>query len=214
MKAPARLKSTARENSRATPAGPEPGGASRKAKPRPDSESKNARDFMKIAAASAALGLGCTAAVAASLRGSATGFSFRVSVGTFVTFAVATWIAARNWKLVITKSAAARRAVAFLLVSGAGLFLYPLRYVPSDRLTDIAQRLFFAGCAIGFVGCLLWRLKRFFDFDAKQVKREDGDRSNDPALFSTKPSPVAIDTHKTSPPQQASATPRSSSTTK
>ena len=214
MKAPARLKSTARENSRATPAGPEPGGASRKAKPRPDSESKNARDFMKIAAVSAALGLGCTAAVAASLRGSASGFSFRVSVGTFVTFAVATWIAARNWKLVTTKSAAARRAAAFLLVSGAGLFLYPLRYVPSDRLADIAQGLLFAGCAIGLVGCLLWRLKRFLDLDAEQVEKANGDLSNDQTPSHGNRSPLPIDNHKTSTSQQNSAPPSSPSSLK
>ena len=95
-----------------------------------DSESRSSRDFFKIASLGTALGFGAAAASTASLRSSPTGFSFQITAGTFVAFAIGAAIALIYWKLVASNSKAARRGSFLLALAGVGLFLYPLRLFP------------------------------------------------------------------------------------
>jgi hypothetical protein len=134
-----------------------------------ESESRSSRDFFKIASLGTALGFGAAAASAASLRSSPTGFSFQITAGTFVAFAIGAAIALIYWKLVASNSKAARRGSFFLALAGVGLFLYPLRFVPAGNLHDLAVGLILATCALSIVGFLLWRVKRFLDTDSQQA---------------------------------------------
>ena len=134
-----------------------------------DSESRSSRDFFKIASVGTALGFGAAAASAASLRSSPTGFSFQVTAGTFVAFAIGGAVALIYWKLVASNSKAARRGSFLLALAGVGLFLYPLRFVPAGNLHDLIIGLILATGALSIAGFLLWRVKRFLDMDSQQA---------------------------------------------
>jgi hypothetical protein len=134
-----------------------------------DSESRSSRDFFKIASISTALGFGAAAGSAASLRSSPVGFSFQITVVTFVAFAIGAAIALVYWRLVASNSKSARRASLLIALAGVGLFLYPLRFVPAGNLHDLAMGLILATCALSIVGFLLWRVKRFLDTDSQQA---------------------------------------------
>jgi hypothetical protein len=134
-----------------------------------DSESRSTRVFFKIASLGTALGFGAAAASTESLRSSPGGFSFQITAGTFVAFAVGAAIALVYWKLVASNSKAARRSSFLLALAGVGLFLYPLRFVPASNLRDLTVGLILAAGALSIVGLLLWRVKRFLDKDSKQA---------------------------------------------
>lgn len=130
-------------------------------------EPKSSRDFLKIAGISTAIGLGCAAASTESLRSSPVGFSFQMTAGTFVAFAVGAAIGYFYWKLVAKGTAAARIGSLLLGLAGVGLFLYPLRFVPSGTLPDLIIGLFIAAGALGTVAFIIWRIARFLDADAR-----------------------------------------------
>src|SRR5277367_3314749 len=97
------------------------------------------------------------AAALQALRSSADGFTFHVSVWTFVA------LAARS-------RLASRMGTALLLAAGVGGFLYPLRFVPANKMGEITIGLSFAVCALTMVAFLLWRLKLFFEADNDAVE--------------------------------------------
>jgi FtsH-binding integral membrane protein len=137
-----------------------------------DSESRSSRDFYRIASLGTALGFGTAAASTASLCSSSVGFSFQLSVATFVAFVVGAAVGLIYWRLVASNSKAARRASFLIALAGVGLFLYPLRFVPAGNLHDLIIGLILAACALSIVGFLLWRVKRFLDKDSQQSGEE------------------------------------------
>jgi hypothetical protein len=134
-----------------------------------DSEAHSSRVFFKIAALSTALGFGAAAASTASLRSSPVGFSFQLSAGTFIAFAVGAAIALVYWKLVASNSKAARRASLLIALAGVGLFLYPLRFVPAGNMHDLAVGLILAAGVLSLVGFLIWRITRLLDAETRQA---------------------------------------------
>lgn len=70
-----------------------------------------------------------------------------------------------------------------LAVVGIGAFLYPLRFVPKERLPDIRTGLITAFFALSGVVGLLWGVKRFMDSDEKQERAmEEGKEKSAPGL--------------------------------
>ena len=138
------------------------------------SESSVSGLFATIVRGSTALGLGCMAAAVESLRSNATGFAFQFSMGTIAAFALGAAAGLVFWKLAAGSPLAARAGAALLLMAGLGGFLYPLRFVPSEHMADIAVGLTVATCAVSIGGVLLWRMKRYFDEDdaAQESKKQ------------------------------------------
>jgi hypothetical protein len=136
----------------------------------PQPEGDLSRAFFKIVVGSTALGLGCMAAAMEALRQDVGGFSFQVSAGTFMAFAVGLAAALLYWKMAARSLAAVRVSSVILSLAGVGGFLYPLRFVPADKMTEIAIGLGAATCAISIGAFLLWRLKRFFDAESAVVE--------------------------------------------
>jgi hypothetical protein len=136
----------------------------------PQSADTLSRGFYEIARGATALALGCMAAALEMLRRNAAGFTFQVSVWTFVAFAVGLAAGLFYWKLAARSLPAVRLGTAFLVLAGIGGFLYPLRFVPKDKMADIAIGLGAAVCAISMGTFLLWRMKRFFDKDNAAVE--------------------------------------------
>jgi hypothetical protein len=128
----------------------------------------------KIVLGSTALGLGCMAATLEALRPSAAGFGFSVSAWTFVAFAIGLGAGLLYWKLEAGSRLVGRVANAVLLLGGVAGFLYPLRFVPEDKMTDIGIGLGLAVCALSLGGFMLWRLKSFFDKDNDAVESKKG----------------------------------------
>jgi hypothetical protein len=132
----------------------------------------------RIAAYSISLGFGLAAGVTAALEESPAGFTFRMSWASVAAFAVGATGGLFFWKIVAQRALGARSGTLLLVLGGAALFFYPLRFVPLDKLPDIAQGLGTALAAISFGLYLLWRVKRFFDLDSAAVENEGGAGSN------------------------------------
>jgi len=133
--------------------------------------SRNERDLVRIASGSTALAFGVALGSLQSLRHDAAGFSFQLSFGTAVAFAIGAVIGLLYWKLV-TRSATRgaspllRAASFLLLLGGVGAFLYPLRFLPAEKLPDVYKGLAIAAVALSLIGFILWRIKRFLDQDS------------------------------------------------
>jgi peptidoglycan/LPS O-acetylase OafA/YrhL len=133
-----------------------------------DAGSDSSRTFFRIASLGTAIGFGCAAASTESLRSSPAGFSFQITAGTFVAFAIGAAIAIFYWRLVVHNSPAVRRSSVLLALGGVGLFLYPLRFMPSRNLPELAIGLVSATLALSLVAFLLWKVKRFLDSDERR----------------------------------------------
>jgi hypothetical protein len=136
----------------------------------PQPEAALSRGFFKIVLGSTTLALGCMAAAIEALRRDATGFSFQVSAWTFVAFAAGLVAGVLYWKMAARSLFGVRLGTALLVLSGIGGFLYPLRFVPADKMAEIGIGLGFAACALSIGAFMLWRMKLFFDADALAVE--------------------------------------------
>jgi hypothetical protein len=136
----------------------------------PQAEDSLSRGFYKIVHGSTALALGGMAAALQALRSSADGFTFHISVWTFVALAAGLAAGLFYWRLAARSRLASRMGTALLLLAGVGGFLYPLRFVPANKMGEIAIGLSFAVCALTIVAFLLWRLNRFFEADDDAVE--------------------------------------------
>jgi len=133
----------------------------------PDAESRSTRFFFRIASVATALALGCAAASMQSLHWNSSKLSFQISNGTFVAFAVGAGVALIFWKVVTGSASSARKGSMWLALVGVCVFLYPLRFVPAEKLPDIAIGLSLAVAALSTVACMIWQVKRFLDWDKK-----------------------------------------------
>src|SRR5579862_1998246 len=102
----------------------------------------NEKDLFKVIKFSTALAFGALLASLESLRSSAGGFSFQLSYKTLLAFLIGGGIALAYWAVVLRCGAATRRTgvvvgTVLLALFGIGAFLYPLRFVPRDKLPDI-----------------------------------------------------------------------------
>src|SRR4051794_11560672 len=118
----------------------------------------------RVVTCSTALGFGCMFASLEALRPSPTGFSFEFSLRTVIAFAVGGAWVFPFWRFLFKNSSASGRkmkiiwAVGFaaLAVLGIGAFLYPLRFVPREKLPEIRTGLITAFFALSGVVGLLW----------------------------------------------------------
>jgi hypothetical protein len=140
------------------------------------------RVFSRIVRGSTALGLGCMAAAIESLRSDAAGFSFQVSLGTVAAFAAGAAVGLFYWKMASRSRLAAVGGAALLVLAGLAGFLYPLRFVPANKIAPIAIGLLLATCLILIWAFLLWRMNRFFVADDATMnpKKDTSGTSNFP----------------------------------
>ncbi|HEY3864284.1 MAG TPA: hypothetical protein VGO59_20625 [Verrucomicrobiae bacterium] len=132
-----------------------------------NSEFSKAPTLWRVASLSTAGGLGCALGSTASLRCGAEGFSFQFSLAAVIATALGIAIGLLYWKLEAGGAAAGRNGRVLLALTGAGLFLYPLRLVPASILPDIATGLAAAVCALSLVSVMLLLVKRFLDSEER-----------------------------------------------
>ena len=123
------------------------------------------------------LAFGFLGAALQALRPEPTGFTFRVSVMTFAAFLIGTGIGYVFWKIILNRTGGTRqRSVRFfvevlLLLLGVAAFLYPLRFVPADKLPEMFIGLITAVISLSLLAGVLIEVGRFF---------ESGDKQNPP----------------------------------
>ena len=137
----------------------------------PPARSKNERDLLRIASISTALAFGTVLGSMASLQQDGSGFLFHFSGGTVIAFMVGAAVALLYWKLVsLSEARGASRLLrissSLLLLGAVGVFLYPLRFLASEKLAEVRQGLVAAALALSLLGFILWQIKRFLDRDA------------------------------------------------
>jgi hypothetical protein len=134
----------------------------------------------RVVTGSTALGFGCMFASLEALRPSPTGFSFEFSLRTVIAFVCGGAWVFPFWRFLFKNSQVSGRKLTIiwvgglvaLAVLGIGAFLYPLRFVPKERLPEIRTGLITAFFALSGVVGLLWGAKRFMDSDEKQEREK------------------------------------------
>lgn len=152
------------------------------------SETKNERDVMRIMIWGTAVAFGFLAASLQALRSNPAGFTFQISVFTFLAFAAGVGITIAFWKIILNRSGGMRQksrrfwAELLLLCFGMGAFLYPLRFVPSEKLPEMLTGLTIAVFALSLVGCLLVMMGRFLESDDRenQLSSRDATKKQSP----------------------------------
>jgi len=138
--------------------------------PVPGSSSLGDARFFKIVTRSTALGFAFAAASIEALRSTPDGFVFQLSAATLAAGVAGALLTFGYWKLVVRSRRSARWGNVFLALAGSALFFYPLRFVSTRKLPDIAIGLFVAACAISFGAWLLYRVGQFLKADSATVK--------------------------------------------
>lgn len=139
-------------------------------------DSKMQRGLYKILTYSTAVAFGTMIASIEAIRMSPTGFTFEISFWTVIAFLLGGAVAFPFWKFIFNATNLSPKQLkwvwsgflAIMIVLGVGSFLYPLRYVPREKLHDIAVGLAGALLVLSLIGFVVWRIKHFLDWDEKQ----------------------------------------------
>lgn len=147
-------------------------------------EAKNERDVLRIMIWGSAVAFGFLAAALQALRPRPAGFTFELSALTCLAFILGTAVGVVFWKIILSRAGGARqRQVRFvielvLLLLGAAAFLYPLRFVPTEKLPEMFIGLVTAAVALSILAGLLIMMGRFLESDDKK-NRVDYPDEND-----------------------------------
>ena len=130
------------------------------------------RRFLRITSIAAAPAVGLTVAGLQALTMTNSGLDVNITFTTGIAFIIGTVAALAFWKIAVGWLGVRReRAVVIAtIVVGLGAYLYPVRFMPRDKLPDIGIGV---GCALGVIGFgvyTFWRFMRFMDADNKKVE--------------------------------------------
>ncbi|MGO8698398.1 MAG: hypothetical protein ACLQVY_11845 [Limisphaerales bacterium] len=125
--------------------------------------------LVRIMMLGTALACGAMAASLQALQSGPGGFYFRVSWVSGLGFVGGTLAVLWLWKVLLGGAASPRQRLArkaakgILLLSAVAAFLYPLRFVPKEKLPEIGAGLGLAVFVLSIVGWALWRIRRFLE---------------------------------------------------
>ncbi len=142
----------------------------------PSAQSRNERDIRRIMIAGTAIGFGFMAASLEALRPSPNGFTFQITARTFLAFALGVAAVIPFWKVafgLVTGNRTRSRhvwAALLLLVVGVAAFLYPTRFVPSEKRHDLYIGLVLAVFALSVLASILVMIGRFLEADAANTQ--------------------------------------------
>jgi hypothetical protein len=108
-----------------------------------------------------------------TVRPAQDGFAFEVSWRTAVAFLIGAAITVPCFRTMFLSPSKARRnsALALVVVIGVASFLYPLRFVPSEKFGAIFVGLSIAACALSVIGVVLFGINRFLNADQHATER-------------------------------------------
>lgn len=104
------------------------------------------------------------------------GFSFEFTWRTLFVFLISAAFVLPCFRIIfLSKRQTLRKAaLAVVCAIGGGSFLYPLRFVPSEKFADIFLGLTIAACALTVVGGMLYIINRFLNMDAAASEANSG----------------------------------------
>ena len=132
-------------------------------------EKGNERGLVRVMILGMALACGALVASLQALRASPDGFYLRFSWVSGLGFVCGALPVLWLWKLVLSDAASPRQrhlrraAKWVLLLSAVVAFLYPLRFVPREKLSEGGVGLGLAVCVLALGGTILWRISRFLE---------------------------------------------------
>lgn len=138
--------------------------------------------LFRIAGVGASLAFGAMVASLFALKPLRDGFSFELNGATVIAFFVAAAFAWSYWRLVarmaVEKAPAQRRKKfiifsAGIIVVGVVSFLYPLKFIPTEKRFDVFVGLTLAMACLCGIGFVMWKVKRFLDADLKKAEEQD-----------------------------------------
>jgi hypothetical protein len=103
-----------------------------------------------------------------TIRRTAEGFSFQVSWRTAVVFVIAALFVTPCFKVIFhsRRKAVRTAALGVICAIGLGSFLYPVRFVQSEKFGDIFLGLAIAAAALSCIAVALFVINRFLNADA------------------------------------------------
>ena len=151
---------------------------------------KDSRDFLRLAKWGTVISFGVMTGSLWAMEASPSGLRFKFTVGVIPAVLVGVAVAIIYWrllqKMIVSHEKSSASGVegkasvdfkkfagftALLFVATLLAFLYPLRYAPSEKHTDIAFGMALAFACIAGVARVVWWLKRVLDEDDKQNRR-------------------------------------------
>ncbi len=108
------------------------------------------------------------------LRPTAFGFTFLPSWRTLLTFVIGAAICVPCFKMIFHSPSKKRRVAGLVLVVFTGMvsFLYPLRFLPTQRFGEIFTGLGIAFCFLSIIGGSLFVIGRFLNADERKAESE------------------------------------------
>jgi hypothetical protein len=120
------------------------------------------QDLKRVIVVATAISFGCMFAALQTLGPNVnpTSFSFKVTGNTGVAFLVGAASVLPFWKIIFDSRQSFSRISMILLCSlvGAGAFLYPLRFIPKEKMPEIFTGLGLAVFALSTIGAFLVKI--------------------------------------------------------
>jgi ABC-type nickel/cobalt efflux system permease component RcnA len=139
----------------------------------PDTEENIDRTFFGIVSWSTALCFGGVVASLESLYKDQSGFAFHINAATFITFALGTVAGLAYWRIASISGLVRKVSSLLLVLLGVGAFLYPLRFLPREKFTEVFEGFVAAVFVLSLGAFILWRVTRFLDRDAADEEAEE-----------------------------------------
>lgn len=144
---------------------------------KPDPPPSIDRQLWRIVQIAVAVSLGAMAAFLWSVKAVNPSIQFEFSIGTVVAFLLGTTLAWLAWRAIV--GGGRRTKLGLILFSAVlclmtfGAFVYGMRGVAWERISDFAVGTGLAFLFLAGIGFLLWRTGKFFEnADAKQAREE------------------------------------------
>lgn len=111
-----------------------------------------------------------------TVRSARDGFAFEVSWRTAVAFLLGAALTVPCFRTIFLSPNKARRnaALTVVVVIGVASFLYPLRFVPSEKFGAIFTGLTIAACTLSVIGVILLTINRFLNADQRAMENGGG----------------------------------------
>lgn len=132
-------------------------------------ETRSDSQFFGVMVYGLALGFGGVCASLASIRSTPAGFTIDLSLRTALAFVLGTVLMVPCFRIILFSESKKRKLVAWSIVGATGLagFLYPIRFVPTEKMRDIVVGLISAVFALSGIAALMILTHRFLEADRK-----------------------------------------------
>ncbi|MDB6055762.1 MAG: hypothetical protein JWN25_3285 [Verrucomicrobiales bacterium] len=139
---------------------------------------RNTKDLFIIVRWGTAVAFGALFATLQALRIDSHALSLHFSAMTALTFVLGTGATLYLWRFLLRGSSSSSKkmmvAVRVLIAVGVVTFIYPLRFLPREKMLDISKGLAFAVLVLSGVGYMMYRVAKALNADARENENRGG----------------------------------------